>query len=398
MADKVIPPLKTIPEEKEEMNYICEVLRVDLFSLYSVPKPPENLNWSRLAALLRKHRLASRFYTIISEHENDFPEAFLLELKKARYGLLIYGDGSILQIKRILNALEESGIQVIVLKGWAMIPTLYGGDYSQRFCEDIDLLIKPQDVDSVESLLNSVGFVGSPEVHPGYSRRFANARAYFQTNQDAMQPGKFSVGLHWGLTHYPSFQPDKIQIEDLFGNASSLVIEGNEVLQLHTEDDLVYTCAHLALHHRNQETLLQYYEIAYRFRRTIELLNWKQLIQKAERWGYSVQVKKILLDLELLWQLIIPPGLHDEIAAYNPPIKARVVDKLVSFTKGNAIIVSLVQFLAMPGWKNKLVSMFQQLFPGRDYMKYRYRSSDDPLLILYLRRMFGAFIGMITQG
>jgi hypothetical protein len=40
-------------------------------------------------------------------------------------------------------ALGEAGIRSLVLKGWALIPTLYGGDYGQRTYSDIDVLVLP---------------------------------------------------------------------------------------------------------------------------------------------------------------------------------------------------------------------------------------------------------------
>jgi hypothetical protein len=389
VSSKSISPLKPNPGAIEEMKYLCAILGADLFSEHSFPKPPENINWTNLLSLLQQHRLASRFYTLISKHKKAFPDSFLQELKKARYGLLIYGNDAVLQIQRILTALVDSGIPVIVLKGWAMISTFYMGDYAQRFCEDIDLLIRPQDFDRVESVLQSAGFMGFPEVHPGYSRRFSNARAYIQSDQKPNRLGMFSVGLHWGLTHYPYFQPGRIKIEDLFDRADSLEIAGINVRQLSIEDDLIYNCAHLALHHRNQETLLQYYEIAIRLCLYQEKFNWKQINKKAKLWGYSVQVKKILMDLEILWPGILKEEFLQTISAINPPIKEILLDSLVSRTKGNVFNSSIVQFLAMPCWRDKFASSFQQVFPSKDYMNFRYKSSKYPLFILYIKRLLG---------
>ena len=397
MSNKYYSPLHPNPGVQVEMDFICKVLANELFPDRELTEPPKNLNWSILAKLLELHRLTSLFHTILSNRKESFPKPFLLRLRKARYELLIYGDGCLPQVTDILSSLVDSNISVIVLKGWALIPTFYEGDYAQRYCEDIDILIRPQDLDQVETILKSLKYGGFPEVHPGYSRRFTNARAYLRADSESNHLWTFSIGLHWGLTHYPFFDKDRVQINDLFDRARRLEIEGINILQLSAEDDLIYSCAHLSLHHRNQETFLQYYEIAIKLLLNLDTLNWVQIFERASLWGYSVQLKKILVDLERLWPGILPDAVVRSLADFVSPRKEEFLDLMVAHTKGKVFRSSLIQFLFMPSWRDKIVSLVQQLFPSRKYMQIRYRSLDYPLSILYIYRFIDSVISVIKD-
>jgi len=48
---------------------------------------------------------------------------------------------------------------VIVLKGWTYIYTIYGGDYGQRYYEDIDLLILLKDRERARQVLMQLNFI-----------------------------------------------------------------------------------------------------------------------------------------------------------------------------------------------------------------------------------------------
>ena len=107
-----------------------------------------------------------------------------------------------------------------------------------------------------------MGYTHLDEVVPGYARRYYNARAYILAGQNPHPFRKFAIGLHWGLTHYPYYDKNSVNISEIFKRAIPLQVAGVDVLEMCVVDRVVYTCAHLSLHHRNRETLLNYFEIA----------------------------------------------------------------------------------------------------------------------------------------
>jgi hypothetical protein len=376
-----------------EANFIVACLAGELQDQQGVSTAPTDMDWEKLGLLLEKNRLAAHFYSLGLKHPGLFPDDLCDRLRQARYENLLYGDQCRLEVREVLDKLRATGIPVIVMKGWALIHTLYGGDYAQRFCEDIDILIPPDRVDEAEALLHELNYAGTQEVHPGYSRRFSNARAYLQTGESSAPFRKFAIGLHWGLTHYPYFDKKRINHTELFSRSRPLQVAGVDVLEFCPEDQLIYICAHLALHHRNQETLLNYFEIAAIIHLAGKNLDWQQVIDRSQGWGYLAQVQYVLRQVALFWPGVIPT----DVLLRKVSWKERQIDKLVANTKGNRFYSALVEFLTMPGIGNKVSATFQQLFPDREFMQVRYCITPGEKLLPYYFKRLSAGLSSITN-
>ena len=185
---------------------------------------------------------------------------------------------------------------------------------------------------------------------------------------------------------------------NIFKRAIPLQVAGVETLQMCVEDQIVYTCAHLSLHHRNQETLLNYFEIAAIIQSNKSTLNWGRMIKRAREWGYLVQLQNVIQAVYDFWPQIIPADAFRLVMDEKPSWKERLTDSMVENTKGNPIRSALFEVLAIPGFTNKLSALAHQLFPDRDYMQVRYGiPAEKSLLPFYLRRMTDAFPGIFRK-
>ena len=375
-----------------EMEFMRACLAKLLEASETIPRPPPDLDWEKLIILLEKHRLAAIFYTLGQKNSDIYPESIRSRLKQSRYGLLLYGDQCRLQVRDVLRAITEAGLWVIVMKGWALIPTLYADDHAQRFCEDMDILVAPEYTDGVELVLRKLGYTHINEVTPDYARRYNNGRDYLLADGNPQAFRKFSIGLHWGLTQYPYYDKNSINISAIFSRALPLKVAGVDTLQMCVEDQIVYTCAHLSLHHRNMEILLNYFEIAAIIHSNKSTLNWGRIIIRAREWGYLVQLQNVLQRVKDIWPQIIPADAFRMVMGEKPSWKERLTDSMVENTKGNPIRSGLFEVLAIPGFTNKISALAHQLFPDRDYMQVRYGiGAEKSLLPFYLRRMTDAF-------
>ena len=378
-----------------EAEFCIAVLASELQEQPGTVRAPENIDWEAVAVFLENNRLAAHFYTLGQKNPGLFPQSLRERLKQARYANLLYGDKCRLEVSQVLSALKQADIPVIVMKGWAVIQWLYNEDHGQRFCEDIDILVPLEKIDQAEEILVKLKYAGMDEVHPGYTRRFYNCQAYTRNGTDQKPASRFSIGLHWGLTHYPYYDKNQVNIPELFERAHPLRVAGVDVLELGFEDQLIYTCAHLALHHRNEETLLNYYEIAAIFRRAGTQLDWNVLTARAQKWRYLVQVQGVLAQLDRLWPGLIAPDVLERLNQTRAPWRERLNDWMVAVTKVNGFRSGLVELLAMPGIPNKFSSAFHQVFPDKDYMVKRYNlPASQSLIQLYAARLSLALKGL----
>lgn len=381
-----------------EGQFILQCLRSELLPGTGVVPPMQDLNWDNLFALLEKNRLAPYFYTFSKEHPGLFPQVIREKLRQARYHNLLYGDSCKHEVQEVLAGLRRAAIPVIVLKGWALIQWLYQGDHAHRFCKDIDILVMRDQVAYAEAVLQQLGYKALKEVDPGFAQRFSNSQAYRKAKAVSSQWRQFEIGLHWGLTHYPFFDEKRVNLGELFGWSLPINVAGVDVAELSLEDQFIYTCAHLALHHRHEETLLNFFEIAAIISRAGALMDWQAVASRASAWGYVVQVRHVLTEIEKFWPEFVPQAALDKLSEVQTTRKELWVDQLVASTKGNRFRRAIVQIIALPGLKNKSIVAFRYAFPRREYMQHRYGVQGNNLIQAYRIRVSSAFVGIIHRS
>lgn len=347
------------------INFIINCLSHELNCETSFFAMPENIDWETVSLLLERHRLDAHFYTLNQKYNFQISEQYKEKLRIARYANLLFGDYCKTEIHEVLTSLEAAKIPVIVLKGWAFIQWLYEGDHGQRFCEDIDILIPTNYVDLAVKTLRELDFKCIEEFGPLFSRRFRNASTFFRDGNLNKPFRKFSIGLHWGLTHHPCYDSKQVNINELFCRKVPIQIENVNVFELCFEDQIVYLCAHTALQHRNAETLQNYYEIAALIKRSGKKLNWQVIIERAKQWHYLVQVQLVLNQVNLYWSGVIPDHELTMINCSETTWLEKKLDHFVAITKSDSYPSVLLEFLTIPGLINKFTYIFIRLFPPK---------------------------------
>ena len=245
-----------------ETGYLLACLAHGLDSTRPWPHPPQGLDWKRMQTLVAENRLTGLVHALGKSQSDSWPEEFREQLRIERYRWLAHAEESRARVHRALSALTSAGLDVIVLKGWAYIYSIYACDPSRRLCSDVDVLVRPRDADAAAIILRSLGCTPEPPVWPGYAQRYHNGEIYFFSPLAELKQDAFSVGLHWGLLHVPSYDAARGDAEGLFMRACRLNVAGVDVLNLGETDSIVYACAHLGLHHRFEPDLFRYYDIA----------------------------------------------------------------------------------------------------------------------------------------
>ena len=375
------------PDDKEAL-YIQACLGYQLFPDQALPVAPAGLDWERLFALLKRHKLAAYFYILRSVLGSDWPAEFCEWLRKINYMFSLYNGQRAAFIAQVLSALRAAKVDVIVLKGWAFIQTIYAGDYSARFCIDIDIVVRPDDSAKAAGILRGLGYQPVDESWPGYAQRYLGAQTYLSSQENL----PLQIGFHWGLLSKPSYDPDQVDMDGLFSRARSLNVAGVNVLELSFEDQIVYGCVHLGLHHKYDEGLYFYYDIGALIRRAGSDLDWKAMIQCAREWYCVIPLQRVLLSLERFWPGLIPQAALEEIIQLSPIFKERFVNLWIERTRGRASFDHLLFWIVTPGLKRKFEIAFQDIFPSPAYMQKRYGPAPAGFWpILYFLRLFRSF-------
>lgn len=327
--------------------------------------------WDALLKCLIEHRLAGLFAARARDLLPIWPASLVTRLRSERMRSLLHGKAYADELGHVLSAFSSHGIPVIVLKGWALIHSLYAGDVSQRRFSDVDILVHPSDVDAGEALLKEIGYaLPADEPHPGYHKRYACNLAFTSTRELAPVPGRVRIEMHWALLHVPYFRKN-IDIEGLFARSAPLTISGVPGYELSPADTIIHLAAHQYIQHGAEECLARDYELLAWMNKHQDQLDWPLLVQRANSWRVGIALQQAVERLNALW----PGHLSDDILRAVRSMEISRRDRWMYRIEAMHIdLLRVIEiFLSLPNAR-KLRYLWETAFPGRDFLQQRYGS------------------------
>jgi hypothetical protein len=142
----------------------------------------------------------------------------------------------IARAEQALGALVDAGVVPVALKGLDLLFRVYE-NFDERTLDDVDLLIRPQELTRAIAALEALGFELPPEPTRTHYLRSSH-------HLPMKSPGPVSVDfeIHWNLAQEMRYAIDE---DGLHGRAVPVEIGGRQILRL-DDHDIV---AHLLLHH-----------------------------------------------------------------------------------------------------------------------------------------------------
>jgi len=177
---------------------------------------------------------------------------------------------------RLLAALGEQGMSVVVLKGAYLAEAVYG-DIALRPMGDVDLLVREAELEPAQVVLDELG--GVHREYDGSESGFVRGRHLPHTTV-----GRLVVELHWNIVSPAG--PVQVDVAGLWRRARPCRVAGVQTLCLAPEDLLLHLCLHTCYedHLASLRGLVDITETARRFRGE---LDWEQLAARAGQWGGS---------------------------------------------------------------------------------------------------------------
>lgn len=325
-------------------------------------KTVDAVDWNELLRLAEEHLVVPLLYPVVKKYVTDRE---LLE-RWRRYSIesAIRQKKFIEDIHDILLSFNDENIDVIALKG--LVIRNYYPHPELRSMSDVDLLIRENDIRTVEDCLERKGYyrAGEDEKHIIFS-----------------QKSKPTIEIHTKLSK--EFSGDKIRKweESLWDHTSNININGVLIKTLSLEDHLLYICVHMANHVLTTGFgLRQLCDLTVFVEENLNKLDWNRFYKMAEELGirrytiilfelcrrlYDLQgVEKHNLteedyaNIELLLQDIISGGIFGCSSA------ERIVSGSYNVFLGNKTKSELVSR------KKRLLYL---IFPSYKHMKVRYK-------------------------
>lgn len=281
--------------------------------------------------------------------------------------IILYTD-----FQQIATMWHRNGIPVIPLKGIYLAEQVYQ-DIGLRHLSDIDLLLRPQDMEASLVLASAQGWTVHKEEHQ--SEHF---KEHFGTHHPfKLVKGATLVELHVHIHRASSAY--RVRIEDFWQRASTGVLSDCTVQMPDALDTLLHLCLHLHKHLYGSEVKIVSFCDIREFIRANDPLDWPQLMARAKDYAAEEQVAAIMLVCHRFWGCAVPDAVTDLLSDKD---RVEVVDKFLMFFRNGNLDTGSKQHLAFKtritalahtgGTKNLLRYLRGYFLPGRSYLHHRY--------------------------
>lgn len=237
------------------------------------------IDWEALVQLAEAHRVVPLLYNRLSSVCPESVPAPLLEsLRSDCKGIAIRNLSATAELRRLLLLMESKGIDTLPYKGPMLTKMLYE-DLELRQFGDLDIVIQPEDMQSVEKLLVAEGY------RPYFGEKTAaELNAYMKSKDEHTYDfyhdhKQFFIEIHWRF--WPPFF-SLVNPKDIWHRRESAELAGITVSNFKIEDYLIILCMHGSRH--RWERLSWLCDIALLLQKYPDL-DWQQMLKLAEQWG-----------------------------------------------------------------------------------------------------------------
>ena len=175
--------------------------------------------------------------------------------------------------EQALDLLLGAGVVPVALKGLDLLHRVYDS-FDQRTIDDVDLLLRPEDLGTALRVLDEAGWQ-----LPDEPRRTHYIRSSHHIPMRSPGPPTVDFELHWNLAQEVRYAIDGAE---LIKRALPLDVGGRKILRL-TDDDLV---AHLLVHHFSH-----YFDRRLKWLVDLQMLvahgavDWNAVAERIRGWG-----------------------------------------------------------------------------------------------------------------
>jgi hypothetical protein len=179
------------------------------------------------------------------------------------------------ELLRVVQLLNERGIQVVPFKGPILAISAYGNLALRQFC-DLDIFIRKEDVENAIGILTSQGYRLNKFVGEQVPKLIETKKDFQLVHHNE----EVVVEMHWCLVGRRF--PFSLEVAKLWDRLTTVSVSGTPVYSFPPEEMLLYLCVHGSKH--LWERLIWVSDVAQMINRTPNL-DWERLGQLSDLHG-----------------------------------------------------------------------------------------------------------------
>ncbi|MGH7377164.1 MAG: nucleotidyltransferase domain-containing protein [Candidatus Methylomirabilales bacterium] len=287
------------------------------------------------------------------------------------------------ELKRALHLLDAAGVEAAVLKGGFLASCVYG-DFAQRPMNDFDLFVRREDLPRAAAALQQEGYLCEDDRpdqgDPGGASLFRSPTGQaIELRYDLAQGTRLR-----GVVTFP-------EAEMWQRRRTFVAVPGGTLLSLDPTDHLLYLVYHAGILHLFA-ALVWLVDVDRFIRKYQGEIAWEELPTRARRIGCATCLWHGLV---LAKHLLDTPIGNSVFRALQPgTLRASLVRRwltpqtlLRGLTPPEQPRMQGLQMLLLDTTGADLRSLWQGLFPPREWLQWRYQTSH-PATLLLLRALY----------
>jgi len=209
-------------------------------ALQGIEAQSSTLDWARVAQQAKFHRVHPLVHHTLQQLECvSLPAKIRAWFEETSRAAVAWNRFGLDELDAILRLLERSGLQALVFKGPVFSHLAYG-DAGLRHSVDLDVLIQPEHMSTVDEMLRDEEY---RRLNPDSSPLRRRIRFFFQKEHHyARGELVFNLDIHTAAVA-PTFNPG-ISFEGLYQRAQTVTIREGRFRTPATEDLLLLLCLH----------------------------------------------------------------------------------------------------------------------------------------------------------
>ncbi len=363
---------------EQQLILLCTNLRPHQSELHEIDRLSRRaLNWQEVVRLARDHRIAPFVYYHLSRlpDREHIPPDSLFELKRRYLDTTGRNIALFEELRKLLGLLRTAEIDAAVLKGPALIGTIYENP-GLRWVGDIDILVREHDLHDAQDSLLKNGYTQDSSLVGYYSdlshHHLCGLRSPFSG---------ITIELHWALELNGHIF--NIDINEIWDRVQTQQISGVAAFVLAPEDMLLHLCLHHCYSSIDSITLKSVYEIAAAIQYYGESLDWSQVVARSTRYKLVWPIYSGLDKASKLFSANIPSSVFGLLKSQ---CGARQITRLCLLERFSCR--DLIKLALLSSSKARLKYLLSMMFPSVDFLSQAYSIPPDSTLIylLYLIR------------
>lgn len=340
--------------------------------------------WELLTRLADHHGLVSLLHTQSSRHGLSFAPAGFPELWREHHRAQVVRElCGIHQVRQFAAACADEGIELVFLKGAAVLLWLYE-DRGMRIIGDLDVLVRAEKAARAAGVLERLGYrpISKAELRRSAEERYLAEQRRLHMPQMA-RGQELPIELHLRLFRRKDGTPF---LPDVWSDAFTPDSGSPELRVLSPAHTLLHGCIHYCKHLRQGFCPLKgLMDLLLIVQRHGDELDWREIWAAARHWGIRPEVATVLATIARVWLLDIP-GIPSDITPFS---EAELIFGRAPAPETETWRVSwryLSQVRHLEGLPSRARYLLRALFPEPPYLRAHLNlAPGSPLIGAYFR-------------